>query len=94
MVGICQFQSSIGHLSQWTGREDCELEQMIVAISVGGKKVTQKAMHACHALLNFIYLAQYESHTPNTLNYLHDALELFHQNKNEFISLGARKPPK
>jgi len=65
-----------------------------VAISVGGKKVMQKAIHACHALLNFIYLAQYKSHTPNTLNYLYDALELFHQTKNEFISLGARKPPK
>lgn len=43
---------------------------------------------AVHALLDFIYLAQYLIHTDNTLDLLKDALDHFHGNKEIFIDLG------
>ena len=42
---------------------------------------------AC-GLLDFIYYAQYQSHTTNTLQQMQEALNLFHANKNVFVDEG------
>ena len=42
------------------------------------------------ALLDFLYLAQYTSHTNETIHRLQDSLAAFHNNKAIFINLGAR----
>jgi len=41
-----------------------------------------------HALLDFLYLAQYPVHTDETLELLEDALSQFHANKDIFVKLG------
>ena len=46
---------------------------------------------ASHALLDFVHLAQYHSHTDETLQALQDTLSDFHSLKDVFISLGCRK---
>jgi hypothetical protein len=47
-------------------------------------------VRATRALLDFLYLSQYPSHTADTLSHLDNALSQFHDNKNIFVDLGAR----
>ncbi|KAF8586710.1 hypothetical protein K439DRAFT_1614939 [Ramaria rubella] len=44
---------------------------------------------ATPALLDFIYLAQYENHSPETLKFLQHALNEFHHHKAIFLRVGA-----
>ena len=48
-------------------------------------------LHAACSLIDFIYLAQYQSHTDETLNGLKQALDNFHGAKDVFIELGLRE---
>jgi hypothetical protein len=41
-----------------------------------------------HAILDFLYHAQFPVHSTNTLHLLHNALEHFHFNKQVFVDLG------
>jgi hypothetical protein len=41
-----------------------------------------------HAILDFIYLAQYPIHTSETLDQMNDALHAFHVNCDILVSLG------
>jgi hypothetical protein len=54
-----------------------------------GQVSSQVILVVC-ALLDFIYLAQFPSHSPNTLMHLEDLLCRFHDNKDIFIDLGIR----
>lgn len=90
IVGIRHFSKGISHLSQWTGREDRELQRVILAVVDGHARLNGKAMECLCAIHDFIYLAQYRSHTDGTLKYLSDALATFHRCKNIFIKNGGR----
>ena len=46
--------------------------------------VPRQAVKAIWLLLDFIYLAQYSSHSDKTLQYLNKALQLFHKEKHIF----------
>ena len=46
---------------------------------------------AVHAILDFLYLAQYPVHLSTTLDLLADSLSHFHENKDIFIDLGVRE---
>jgi hypothetical protein len=48
------------------------------------------AVRASRALLDFLYLTQYLSHSDETLECLQTALDEFHANKEVFINLDAR----
>ncbi|KAG8916375.1 hypothetical protein FRC02_004001 [Tulasnella sp. 418] len=48
-------------------------------------------IRAARALLDFLYIAQYQSHSDETLLYLEEALQLFHKDKDIFLKLGARE---
>ena len=50
-----------------------------------------RILAAACGLLNFIYYAQYQSHTTNTLQRMQEALNLFHANKDIFVDEGIRK---
>lgn len=91
LVGIRHFREGVGSLSQWTGREDRDLQRTIAAVALGGKNVTARCLKALRALLDFIYIAQYESQNPSTLEYLSTALRDFHRHKSAFIDTGARR---
>jgi hypothetical protein len=46
---------------------------------------------AVRTLLDFLFLAQFPSHTSETLRRLEDCLLAFHNNKDVFLDLGVRE---
>lgn len=83
------FKSGISHVSQWTGTERKEMEKVFLGtlLNVSSEFVIRTVRH----LLNFIYLAHYETHTDETLQQLEQAWEKFTQAKRIFLSKGIRK---
>jgi len=61
---------------------------LIVNLLLLGALNSARMIQAVHALLNFLYLAQYTSHTNETICQLQDSLSTFHNNKAIFIDLG------
>ena len=53
-------------------------------------KVPNGVLTCYRVLLNFLYLAQYPSHNPNSLQYMEHALTLFHDHKHILVVLGVR----
>jgi len=94
ITGIRHFKHGISHLSQWTGREDRELQRIILAVIAGVPTINERAMRSLRAFHDFLYLAQYRSHSTTTLRYLDQALATFHSTKSVFISNGARRGKK
>lgn len=90
VVGFRHFKKGISHLSQWTGREDRELQRVMVAIIAGSTEVSDRAMRCIRAFHDFLYLVQYRSHSTETIGYLKDYLKAFHNDKNVFIETGVR----
>ncbi|KZP10902.1 hypothetical protein FIBSPDRAFT_757434 [Athelia psychrophila] len=86
--GLRHFKAGISSVSQWTGKELKEMERVFLAVIAG--LVNDRVFAAAKGLLDFIYLAQYQSHTNDTLAKLQDALERFHSNKDVFIDAGIR----
>ena len=50
----------------------------------------QRIVAAVRAILDFLFLAQFPSHSASTLTRLDDALARFHDNKDVFVDLGIR----
>jgi hypothetical protein len=91
IVGFKTFRKGIRQMSQWTGNEDRELAPVILPLIAGAPRIKPRVMSCLHAFHEFLYLAQYESHTPSTLRYLSDALTKFHRLKRVFIEEKVRK---
>ncbi|KAH9066109.1 hypothetical protein EDB83DRAFT_2506349 [Lactarius deliciosus] len=81
---ISLFTSGISTLSQLSGKQHKD-------ISLPGGQLPSRLIRAARALLDFVYLAQYSSHTSKTLQRLEDSLARFHENKDVFIDLGVRE---
>jgi hypothetical protein len=92
--GYRHFTSGVEHLSQFTCREDRELQRTHVAIVAGSPRVTNKVMINLRAFHDFLYIVQYRSHNDMTLQYLDEALETFDKTRDEYIRLGVRKGEK
>jgi hypothetical protein len=90
-VGFRHFKDGISHLSQWSGREDRELQRILFAVVFGSSSINANALQALRGIHDFIYLAQYTLHSEDTLGYLKRGLDLFHKHKQEFIKTGARR---
>ncbi|KAJ3729805.1 hypothetical protein C8R42DRAFT_693593 [Lentinula raphanica] len=56
-----------------------------------GSDMPRDALTAVRAILDFIYLAQYSTHDEDTLSYMSDALQLWHEKKSSFIALGVHE---
>jgi hypothetical protein len=93
-VGFRTWRRGIAHITQWTGREDRELQRYIVAVASNAPGITRKALKSLRAAMDFIYLAQYESHRDTTLGYMTNALKTFHATKAEWLRIGARRGEK
>ncbi|KAF8577295.1 hypothetical protein K439DRAFT_1649123 [Ramaria rubella] len=76
---LWHFKKGISTILQWSGAEYKHMEKTFVGLISGS--VSQDALHVAHALLDFIYLAQYPSHSMTTLQHLHEALTCFHEHK-------------
>ncbi|KIY53693.1 hypothetical protein FISHEDRAFT_30931, partial [Fistulina hepatica ATCC 64428] len=87
--GVRHFKNGISNLSQVSGSERKQIAHILLACLVG--KVPKRPLIAIRALLDFAYIAQYPSHDEDTLSYLRDAFDTFHQHKDAFIEFGCRK---
>ena len=79
-VGFRHFPMGVTGFKQHTGRESCDLERTFLAVISGHSAVTPGRMQAFRAFLDFVYLAQYESHDEDTLKYLRTAIGKFWNN--------------
>jgi len=89
------FSKGITRLSRVSGLEHkkmCSiLLGLIVDLPVPGGQDSTRIIRAVRALMDFLYLAQYESHTSDTISELQECLMRFHDNKSAFIDLGIRE---
>jgi hypothetical protein len=88
--GYRHFHRGIGHLTQWTGREDRELQRVTVAIAAGAPKISGEVMENIRAYHDFLYLIQYRSQSDSTIKYIKDALAAFHETKDVYIKENVR----
>jgi len=66
-----------GHLKpQWTGNEYKNIEKVFLGII--SSAIPDEPVRATHAVLDFIYLGQYLSHSTVTLAHMQDALNRYH----------------
>ena len=89
-IGSRHFRNGFTRFKQHTGREQRDIERVFIGVIAGHKSVNPRIMAAFRALLDFIYLAQYESHSSDTLRYLRDALIRFHNHKEALSVAGVR----
>ncbi|KAN0091040.1 hypothetical protein V8E55_004606 [Tylopilus felleus] len=83
-----QAMSSFRGLHHW--KQGILVLQWVFISTLVGTTQHQEVLKVSRALLNFIYLAQYQSHTDETLFALQHALNEFHANKEIFITLECR----
>lgn len=86
---VCHFKKGISSVSQWTGKEHKEMEKVYLGVLAGS--VPPRVLAAARGLLDFIYYAQYQSHTERTLEHMQRALDLFHANKDVFLEHDVRE---
>lgn len=84
--GLRCYQHGISLITQWTGSEAKEIEKVLLVLLVGC--VDSSVIRAVRPLLDFVYLAQYPTHSDTTLARMQDALNRFHANKHIFVELG------
>ena len=91
---ITVFSKGIGIFARASGQEHknmCRvLLGLILDLPLRGGMVSSRAVKAVRAILDFLYLAQYPSHTSESLQRLDISLAHFHENKDIFIDLGTR----
>jgi hypothetical protein len=88
------FRKGITTLSRVSGKEHSDMCRILLGLIIdirlpGGVSSTQ-FICAVRALLDFLYLAQFPTHTEETLRLLELSLTRFHENKSVFIDLGIR----
>ncbi|KIM73237.1 hypothetical protein PILCRDRAFT_15425 [Piloderma croceum F 1598] len=82
------FKKGISSVSQWTGKEHKEMQKVYLGVLAGA--VPAKVLTAARGFLDFVYYAQYQSHTIETLHRMQESLDLFHANKDAFVDLSIR----
>jgi hypothetical protein len=87
--GLRHFKNGITHIQQWTGREHNEMQKVFIGIIAGA--VPADVVKAAWAAIDFIYFAQFRSHTDSTLAAMEASLQEFHIYKQVFIRLGICK---
>lgn len=94
IIGERHFGEGVTQFQQHTAREARDVAKKFLAVVAGHPNVTPGVMKALRAMIDFIYIAQYESHSTGTLVYLNDALLAFHANKDDLRKAGVRKGKK
>jgi hypothetical protein len=83
------FKHGIQEFSRMSGNEHQQLAKQLLGRLIG--RAPPAMIRASRALLNFLYLAQYQSHSDATLVYLEKALRKFHKDKEVLIQLGGKE---
>ncbi|CDO78049.1 hypothetical protein BN946_scf184749.g2 [Trametes cinnabarina] len=89
------FRKGISKLSRVSGAEHKQMSWFLLGVITdiplrGGRMTTDHLLRATRGLLDFLFLAQYSSHTDDSLDALDAALAAFHRDRDIFIELGAR----
>ncbi|RDX41450.1 hypothetical protein OH76DRAFT_1459168 [Lentinus brumalis] len=87
-----QFTKGLSGLSSVTSKEHQDMCRILLGLIIG-LPVPNGASPIClvqvtHAILDFLYPAQYTTQTSRTLSLLDNALKVFHANKEIFVDLG------
>ncbi|TBU36601.1 hypothetical protein BD309DRAFT_1069783 [Dichomitus squalens] len=86
---VRHFSSGISHMSRITGKEHQDISRILLGLIIGlplpGGLSPVRLVRATRALLDFLYLAQYPTHTTETLDLLEQHLQAFHANKSIFL---------
>ncbi|KIL59617.1 hypothetical protein M378DRAFT_14733 [Amanita muscaria Koide BX008] len=89
------FMKGITSLSRLTGQEHDQICRfllgLIIDIRLPDSLSNVRLLRSVHAILDFLYFAQYPIHTSTTLELLEDSLMRFHDNKTIFCDLGIRE---
>ena len=88
--GLQHWKDGISKVRQWTRADHKQLQWVFVPALVGTTSNYDVIRASC-ALLDFVCLVQYHSHTEDTLQALQDALNDFHTLKDVFINLSCRE---
>ena len=85
---IRRFSHGVSTIKQWTGAEAKAIMKVFVGVIAG--LLPPRAVRAVRAIIDFMYIASYHSHSESTLVRLQEALDEFHENKGIFIEMGIR----
>jgi len=92
---ITLFPGGITNLSRVSGTEHKNMCRILIGLVINlplsNGQGSSRVVQAVRALLDFLYLAQFPSHTTETLHLLDESLARFHQNKSVFVDLGVRE---
>jgi hypothetical protein len=92
---VTQFTKGITALSRVSGHEHKKmcliLLGLVVDLPVPGGFDSTRVIKAVRALMDFTFLAQYETHSSDTLSSLEECLARFHENKQVFIDFQVRE---
>ncbi|EPQ56363.1 hypothetical protein GLOTRDRAFT_25963, partial [Gloeophyllum trabeum ATCC 11539] len=83
--GVCHFKKGISLMMQIQGSERKDMAHVLLGCLIG--RIPQQAVTAVHGLLDFVYQAQNKTYDDETLKYLQQALDDFHDNHHIFIKL-------
>ncbi|KAE9389273.1 hypothetical protein BT96DRAFT_960073 [Gymnopus androsaceus JB14] len=87
--GVRHFKDGISKLAQVSGTERKHIARILLSCLVG--KIDSEGIKACRSLLSFIHLAQYSSHDEETLRYLQEELDNWHNYRSYFIRKDIRE---
>jgi len=92
-------KKAYGEITQWQGKEMRNLSHCISALLASALRNPdtsqyqnfKSALKCVSALVDFILMAQYRGHTPDTLSYMESYLQTFHQTKDIFLEFCTSK---
>ncbi|THU98872.1 hypothetical protein K435DRAFT_660005 [Dendrothele bispora CBS 962.96] len=87
--GVRHFRIGISTLKQTSGPERKNIGKILLACLA--PDIPPKAVRACRAILDFIYMALYGSHDEETLKYMEDALDEWYKNRDDFLEARVRE---
>lgn len=88
------FREGFTKFLQHTCREARDLEASFIAVISDHPSISPGIMKCFRSLLDFIYIAQFDTHTTTTLKDLKACLSTFHANKHHLIEAGLRNGEK
>ncbi|KAI0055226.1 hypothetical protein BV25DRAFT_1921995 [Artomyces pyxidatus] len=86
--GTRHFKNGISCLAQISGSERKHMARILLACLAG--RLARPVLVATRSILDFIYLAQYPTHSDTTLLYMQNALDTFLEHRYVFQELGLR----
>ena len=89
--GLRHFKKGISAVSQWTGTEHKQMQRVFLCLLSGAPNVDDRILAVTRSLIDFIYYAQFQLHTDETLGALEECLNTFHRYKDVFIELELRE---